>query len=83
MDYMEQNLLGLITRDAQMDLPFIKNIIRQVFEGLAYIHKSGIIHRDIKPENILVSQNSCKIGDFGIAKDLRNGQPFTDYVSTR
>lgn len=83
MDYMEQSLIELITGRTTMDLQFIKDIMRQMFEGLAYIHKIGLIHRDIKPENILISKNLCKIGDFGIAKDLRTSAPFSEYVSTR
>lgn len=34
------------------------------------LHKRNIIHRDLKLDNILVSNNECKISDFGLAKFL-------------
>lgn len=41
----------------------------QILEGLAVIHKNGLIHRDITPSNILISQEGMvKIIDFGIAR---------------
>ena len=44
------------------------NIFLQCMQGLAYIHKMGVIHRDIKPKNILMDNNmNIKIGDFGTA----------------
>ncbi|MGB0385787.1 MAG: protein kinase domain-containing protein [Ardenticatenaceae bacterium] len=47
-------------------------IMRQVLEGLAYVHRQGIIHRDLKPANILLTntptQLVAKISDFGLAK---------------
>ncbi|ORY33754.1 kinase-like domain-containing protein [Naematelia encephala] len=40
--------------------------IRQVADGLAYLHTKNVIHRDIKPENLLLSLNGdIKIADFG------------------
>ncbi|XP_056665271.1 SRSF protein kinase 3 isoform X4 [Monodelphis domestica] len=38
-----------------LPLPCVKNIMRQVLQGLDYLHtKCKIIHTDIKPENILL-----------------------------
>ncbi|XP_068600077.1 LOW QUALITY PROTEIN: SRSF protein kinase 1a [Brachionichthys hirsutus] len=39
-----------------LPLPCVKSILRQVLQGLDYLHtKCQIIHTDIKPENILMS----------------------------
>ncbi|XP_038552269.1 SRSF protein kinase 1b [Micropterus salmoides] len=41
-----------------LPLPSVKSIIRQVLQGLDYLHtKCKIIHTDIKPENILLTVN--------------------------
>src|SRR5580704_17115340 len=40
----------------------------QVADGLARAHELGIIHRDLKPENLMVSFDSVKILDFGLAR---------------
>ncbi|XP_068170950.1 SRSF protein kinase 1b [Antennarius striatus] len=41
-----------------LPLPCVKSIIRQVLQGLNYLHtRCKIIHTDIKPENILLTVN--------------------------
>jgi len=47
------------------------------------MHKMGFFHRDMKPENLLVTRDTVKIADFGLAREIRSRPPFTDYVSTR
>ena len=43
-----------------------RNIFRQIFEAMDYLHKQGMAHRDIKLENILIKKNyEIKIIDFG------------------
>ncbi|TKS70843.1 SRSF protein kinase 1 [Collichthys lucidus] len=45
-----------------LPLPCVKSIIRQVLQGLDYLHtKCKIIHTDIKPENILLTVNESYI----------------------
>ncbi|KAG8507713.1 Serine/threonine-protein kinase MAK [Galemys pyrenaicus] len=62
----------------------IRNIMYQILQGLAFIHKHGFFHRDMKPENLLcMGPELVKIADFGLARELRSQPPYTDYVSTR
>jgi len=52
----------------------------QIAEGLAAIHKVGIIHRDLKSPNVMIDgEGTAKVMDFGIAKPASVG---TDGAST-
>lgn len=64
-------LKSMVNENLKSDV--IVNIIRQIAEGLNYLHSIGIIHRDIKLENVLVSNNNTiKITDYGLScfKDI-------------
>ncbi|KAI0223504.1 Eukaryotic translation initiation factor 2-alpha kinase 1 [Lamellibrachia satsuma] len=50
-----------------------RRIMRQVLDGVKYIHDKNIIHRDLKPENIFLMTGDgediqVKIGDFGLSR---------------
>lgn len=51
-------------------LDFIRLVIGQTCEALAFSHNHNVIHRDVKPENILLAAHGggVKVADFGIAK---------------
>ena len=42
--------------------------MRQLAEGVAYVHQQHVIHRDLKLGNMFLTEDmSVKIGDFGLA----------------
>ncbi|KAF1476054.1 Serine/threonine-protein kinase MAK, partial [Megadyptes antipodes antipodes] len=84
-EYMKENLYQLM-KDRHKLFPesVIRNMMYQILQGLAFIHKHGFFHRDMKPENLLcIGPELVKIADFGLARELRSQPPYTDYVSTR
>ncbi|RUS90384.1 hypothetical protein EGW08_001879, partial [Elysia chlorotica] len=53
------------------------HFLRQICEGVAYMHQQCVLHLDLKPENILcLSENSnrIKIIDFGLARHHTPGE---------
>lgn len=49
-----------------------QRVVKQLCEGVAFLHRHSIIHRDLRPKNILLKQNdfdgTVKITDFGLSK---------------
>jgi serine/threonine-protein kinase len=47
-------------------------ILRQVAQGLAAVHATGIIHRDVKPANIVIEDRTGRpvLLDFGLARPV-------------
>jgi len=75
MEYIDGCDLSQITsRKGEHDVPesVVATVMREVLMGLAYMHDQHYAHCDIKPENIFLSRDGeVKIGDFGLAKDVR------------
>ena len=47
-------------------------ILRQIGEGLNYMHGKNLSHRDIDPKNIMIKDGIVKIVDFGFSSHLNS-----------
>ncbi|KAJ7096638.1 kinase-like domain-containing protein [Mycena belliarum] len=54
----------------------VKNLFRDVVEGLAFLHDKSILHLDLKPGNVLLTWDEGKLipramlSDFGTSRDM-------------
>ncbi|CAB4428734.1 unnamed protein product [Rhizophagus irregularis] len=52
------------------------NLVKQILEGVAYLHDHEIVHRDLKPENLLFKDKTdnakLMITDFGLSKIMKD-----------
>lgn len=67
MEYCKTTLRDMID-ESKLSLDAVWKSLRQILEGLVYIHGQNLIHRDLKPANIFVdSEGEIRLGDFGLA----------------
>lgn len=85
-EYAEHDLQGVLEKGIEFEKAHFKCLVKQLIEGIAYLHDKGIMHRDIKGGNILLTKHGVvKIADFGLARDFKrvNNFNFTTKVVTR
>jgi serine/threonine protein kinase len=71
MEYVSGEDLKSLGRRVTFDTGTTIKIAKQVCEGLAEAHRSGVFHRDLKPNNIMIDkEGNARIMDFGIARSL-------------
>lgn len=65
------SVTSLLRNYGAFEEPLVRNWVRQILQGLNYLHERDIIHRDIKGANMLVdNKGGIKISDFGISKKI-------------
>ncbi|TRY98070.1 hypothetical protein DNTS_004437 [Danionella cerebrum] len=64
----------------------VKRLMRQILEGISFLHQNNVVHLDIKPQNILLTSCSplgdIKIVDFGLSRWVRGGQEIREIMGT-
>src|SRR5690606_34539537 len=64
-----EDLKHYIERRGPLPASEARDIARQILDGLATIHRAGILHRDIKSQNVLIDRDGrVRVTDFGIAQ---------------
>ncbi|KAJ4021567.1 hypothetical protein NW752_004575 [Fusarium irregulare] len=78
------DLMSFIIRRGTVKESESRIIIRQVVQGLDYLHRKGIVHRDLKPENILlacspkITHHRVMLSDFGTSAVPRRSRMITN-----
>jgi len=74
MEFVDGLSLDAVVRNrGRLGVREAATTVCQVAEGLAEIHRAGIVHRDIKPQNIVMRElaggaSLAKVVDFGLAR---------------
>ncbi|XP_013388198.1 serine/threonine-protein kinase 17A-like isoform X3 [Lingula anatina] len=62
------------------------HLMRQIMEGLVFLHDRNVVHLDLKPQNILLTNphphGDVKLCDFGFARLVNYGEDIRDIIGT-
>ncbi|KAE8280132.1 Serine/threonine-protein kinase 17A [Larimichthys crocea] len=64
----------------------VKRLMRQILEGVSFLHQNNVVHLDLKPQNILLTSSSplgdIKIVDFGLSRMVSSHQELREIMGT-
>lgn len=67
LEYVPEGSLQSALASRWLSVKDAVTYVRGALLGLEHAHSQGFLHRDIKPGNILLSPNTPKLSDFGLA----------------
>ena len=72
MEYVSGSNLEDVLASFPDGLPLneVRDWLRGMVAGVAYLHDRGIVHRDLKPANVYCENGVVKVGDVGLSKRL-------------
>lgn len=76
-EYVEGKSLAEHVRVGTLSEKQVKNVLVDVCDGLAYLHRNQVVHCNLTPENIMVTADGCR------AKLIDIGIPETDPTADR
>jgi hypothetical protein len=68
MEYVDGVTLARRLEDGPLPLPLALRTATGIADALDYAHRSGVVHRDLKPANVMLTRDSVKLLDFGLAR---------------
>ncbi len=85
LEYVEGGSLQSLIKQKNVIITedLVNRYVKQILEGLDYIHTQGIIHRDIKAANLLYTKDAVvKVADFGFAFILNDKEKTNSLVGS-
>ncbi|XP_049778412.1 death-associated protein kinase related-like [Schistocerca cancellata] len=76
----------LLDRDEVPEERQVRRLMRQILDGLAYLHSINVAHLDIKPQNLVLTDEfphcEVKLCDLGISRYISQGADIRDMLGT-
>lgn len=74
--YIPKTLWSEVTAQGRLRFEPCVEVALMLTQGLAHMHKHGLIHRDIKPSNIIFMHSIAELADIGLVAEQSEAKSF-------